>query len=34
VVNVTETVAPGSTSFQAWQVAQLTDLEKALGVGV
>lgn len=34
VVNVTETVAPGAASFQAWQVAQLTGLEKALGVGV
>ncbi len=32
VVNVTETVAPGSVSFEAWQVDQLTALAKALGV--
>jgi zinc/manganese transport system substrate-binding protein len=32
VVNVTETVAPGAKSFEAWQVDQLTDLAKALGV--
>jgi zinc/manganese transport system substrate-binding protein len=32
VVNVTETVAPGAKSFQAWQVDQLTALAKALGV--
>jgi zinc/manganese transport system substrate-binding protein len=32
VVDVTETVAPGSTSFVGWQVAQLTALAKALGV--
>lgn len=34
VVEVTETVPPGTTSFEAWQVAQLTALAKALGVGV
>ena len=33
VVNVTETVAPGAKSFEAWQVDQLTALAKALGVG-
>lgn len=33
VVEVTETVAPGSDSFQAWQVDQLTALAEALGVG-
>jgi zinc/manganese transport system substrate-binding protein len=32
VVEVTETVAPGAKSFEAWQVAQLTSLAKALGV--
>lgn len=32
VVDVTETVAPGADSFEAWQVAQLTALAKALGV--
>jgi zinc/manganese transport system substrate-binding protein len=32
VVNVTETVAPGAKSFEAWQVDQLTSLAKALGV--
>ena len=32
VVEVTETVPPGTTSFETWQVAQLTDLAKALGV--
>ena len=32
VVEVTETVAPGADSFEAWQVAQLTALAKALGV--
>ncbi|MET0698699.1 MAG: zinc ABC transporter substrate-binding protein [Mycobacterium sp.] len=32
VVNVTETVAPGAVSFEAWQVDQLTALAKALGV--
>lgn len=32
VVDVTETVAPGATSFVGWQVAQLTALAKALGV--
>lgn len=32
VVDVTETVAPGADSFEAWQVDQLTDLAKALGV--
>jgi len=30
VVNVTETVPPGTTSFVDWQVAQLQDLRKAL----
>lgn len=34
VVEVTETVAPGADSFEAWQVAQLTSLAKALGVAV
>ena len=32
VVDVTETVAPGAASFEAWQVDQLTALAKALGV--
>ncbi|MGV9797905.1 metal ABC transporter solute-binding protein, Zn/Mn family [Mycobacterium sp. NPDC003449] len=32
VVEVTETVAPGADSFQAWQVDQLTALAKALGI--
>ena len=32
VVDVTETVPPGQTSFEAWQDGQLTDLAKALGV--
>jgi zinc/manganese transport system substrate-binding protein len=32
VVEVTETVAPGTDSFEAWQVDQLTSLAKALGV--
>ncbi|HEY5845007.1 MAG TPA: ABC transporter substrate-binding protein, partial [Mycobacterium sp.] len=32
VVNVTETVAPGAKSFEAWQVEQLTTLARALGV--
>jgi zinc/manganese transport system substrate-binding protein len=32
VVEVTETVAPGAKSFEAWQVDQLTALAKALGV--
>jgi zinc/manganese transport system substrate-binding protein len=32
VVNVTETVAPGAKSFEAWQVDQLNALAKALGV--
>jgi zinc/manganese transport system substrate-binding protein len=32
VVEVTETVPPGVTSFEAWQVDQLTALAKALGV--
>ena len=32
VVNVTETVAPSSKSFESWQVEQLTSLAKALGV--
>jgi len=34
VVDVTETVAPGAESFEAWQVSQLTALAKALGVNV
>lgn len=34
VVEVTETVPPGTTSFEQWQVAQLTALAKALGVAV
>ncbi|VBA45386.1 metal ABC transporter solute-binding protein, Zn/Mn family [Mycobacterium attenuatum] len=34
VVDVTETVPPGTTSFETWQVAQLTALAKALGVAV
>ena len=34
VVEVTETVPPGTTSFETWQVAQLTALAKALGVTV
>ena len=34
VVNVTETVPPGQTSFEGWQYAQLAALGKALGVGV
>ena len=34
VVNVTETVPPGQTSFEGWQDAQLTALGKALGVAV
>ncbi|OBA72968.1 ABC transporter substrate-binding protein [Mycobacterium sp. 1554424.7] len=34
VVNVTETVPPGQTSFEAWQYAQLVALGKALGVAV
>lgn len=32
VVEVTETVAPGAESFEAWQVNQLTALAEALGV--
>jgi len=32
VVEVTETVAPGADSFEAWQVDQLKSLAKALGV--
>lgn len=32
VVDVTETVPPGTASFEEWQVAQLTALAKALGV--
>lgn len=32
VVEVTETVPPGTTSFEKWQVDQLTQLAKALGV--
>ncbi len=34
VVNVTETVPPGQSSFEGWQEAQLTALGKALGVAV
>jgi len=34
VVNVTETVPPGQTSFEGWQCDQLTALGKALGVAV
>ena len=34
VVDVTETVPPGTTSFETWQVTQLTALAKALGVAV
>jgi len=34
VVDVTETVPPGTTSFETWQVAQLRALAKALGVTV
>ena len=34
VVEVTETVAPGTDSFEAWQVDQLRSLAKALGVDV
>jgi zinc/manganese transport system substrate-binding protein len=34
LVEVTETVAPGTDSFEAWQVDQLTSLAKALGVAV
>ncbi|MDT5105171.1 MAG: zinc/manganese transport system substrate-binding protein [Mycobacterium sp.] len=33
VVEVTETVPPGTTSFETWQVAQLDALAKALDVG-
>lgn len=34
VVDVTETVPPGQTSFEGWQDGQLTALAKALGVAV
>lgn len=34
LVEVTETLAPGAESFQAWQLDQLTALGKALGVDV
>jgi zinc/manganese transport system substrate-binding protein len=34
VVNVTETVPPGQTSFESWQCSQLVALGKALGVAV
>jgi zinc/manganese transport system substrate-binding protein len=34
VVNVTETVPPGQTSFEGWQYTQLVALGKALGVAV
>jgi zinc/manganese transport system substrate-binding protein len=30
VVEITETIAPGSASFAEWQVAQLRNLETAL----
>lgn len=33
VVEVTETVPPGTDSFESWQVTQLTALAEALGVG-
>ena len=32
VVNVTETIAPGAETFEAWQVNQLTALAEALGI--
>jgi zinc/manganese transport system substrate-binding protein len=32
VVEVTETIPPGATSFESWQAGQLTALAKALGV--
>ncbi|ORV83921.1 ABC transporter substrate-binding protein [Mycobacterium interjectum] len=32
VVNITETVPPGQTSFESWQYAQLVAVGKALGV--
>lgn len=34
VVDVTETVPPGQTSFESWQSSQLVALGKALGVAV
>jgi zinc/manganese transport system substrate-binding protein len=34
IVDVTETVPPGVTSFETWQEGQLTALAKALGVAV
>lgn len=34
VVNVTETVPPGQTSFEGWQYSQLVELGKALHVAV
>lgn len=34
VVDMTETVPPGQTSFEGWQYAQLVALGKALGVAV
>lgn len=34
VVNVTETVPPGQTSFEGWQYAQLVAVGKALGVAI
>lgn len=34
VVDVTETVPPGQTSFEGWQDGQLTELAKALGVSI
>ncbi|PRC62608.1 ABC transporter substrate-binding protein, partial [Mycobacterium sp. ITM-2017-0098] len=33
VVDVTETVPPGISSFETWQVDQLNALAEALGVG-
>lgn len=33
VVDVTESVPPGATSFEAWQIGQLSALAEALGVG-
>ncbi|MDF2823588.1 MAG: transporter substrate-binding protein, partial [Mycobacterium sp.] len=34
IVDVTETVPPGTDSFEAWQVQQLDALAKALGVNI
>ena len=33
VVGITETLNPADTTFQAWQVQQLTDLKRALAQG-